>query len=704
MRKGLIVVAVVVVALAAVVAVAATNLDRWLNANRGLLAERAESALGREVDFGEIGLSFHGGLGVRVNDVRVGEDPALAKDDFVRADSVDVLVRIWPALFGSIEVERVVLNEPTVTVIRTEQGLSIDSLGGDTDAPADADAPDAAGSAPPALLVALLDVRDGTVRVVDRTTRPPSELSLVGLDVRATGLGLDEPVEFEIDAGLFSDADNLSVSGRVGPLSESPVALEVALGLDPLPTARAIAVPAIADALPEGLALDGPLSLRAKVRGHAESLAFDASIDAGDTDVRLGEGFAKARGVPMELELRGSRAGDALELEAFDLRVAEAELAGRAKLASIEKTRGDFAVTSKALPLAPFGAGEPGEVLREVDVKGELAGERISAQLRSPSGLLRGTEYRDLVADVTMAGGKIELEQSSVAAYGGSLQASGSYDTSAAQPRFDVRTRVERVRIEQLLASRSPGLARLVNGELETQLDLRGSGSAWEQIRQLLTGEGSLRISEGVLKSFNPAGDALRLFGPLLQLSDSGVARFLSAHPRLFGVEDTPFREIASKIRVRDGWVLLPNFRALMEDYELRGRDGIRYALTHDLDLPIDVVLSQPLSEEAVAAARELRYLREADGRVAFPLQFSGIPPAPSVDPRVASRLASQIGAGILVDKLLGPGAETQAGTTEDGEEAAPTRPADPTDALIREGIRRGLGGLLGGSDRQEAD
>ena len=221
MRKVLIAVALIGVVVAGLVVVAAMNLDRWLNDNRELLADQAESALGREVEFGEIGLSFRGGLGVRVDDVRVGEDPAFAKDDFVRAGSVDVLVRIWPALFGSIEVERVVLNEPSLTVIRTAQGLSTDSLGAGAAEAAEEPAAEAGGT--PAFLVALLDLSGGTLRFVDRTTKPPSELSLVDLDVRATELRFDEPVSFEVDAGLFADADNLAVKGSVGPLEQVPV-------------------------------------------------------------------------------------------------------------------------------------------------------------------------------------------------------------------------------------------------------------------------------------------------------------------------------------------------------------------------------------------------------------------------------------------------------------------------------------------------
>ena len=51
MRKWLAVAGMVVVALVGLLVLAASNLDRWLTANRELLAQRAGDALGREVSF-----------------------------------------------------------------------------------------------------------------------------------------------------------------------------------------------------------------------------------------------------------------------------------------------------------------------------------------------------------------------------------------------------------------------------------------------------------------------------------------------------------------------------------------------------------------------------------------------------------------------------------------------------------------------------
>ena len=706
MRKWLALAGLLIVAVAGLVALAVANLDRWLNANRELVAEQVEKALGREVSFGEVGVSFAGGLGVRVTELRVGDDPDFADDDFLRSQAVDVRVRIWPALFGNIEIDRVILRGPQVTVIRTADGLSTDSLGG-TEGSSDP-AEETGGASPErALLVALVDIRDGRIRYVDRSEQPPAEFELAALDVRASDIRPGQPVVFQLEAALLgSEKQNLEISGSVGPLGDAAPGIDLSVSLSPVSAEKALALPPLREALPPDLRASGPLELELKVEGSAESLHFDASLDAEGAALSLGESFDKARGVPMRVALAGTRSGDSIELEKIDLRLDAAEVQGSAKLTSVENTRGVFALSSPRLPLDSFGAGGAGEELRDVTLEGKLEGPKTSAQLRSAAGNLRGDEYRNLEADVSMSGGRIDIQKAAFEAWGGAASTSGSYDTSAAKPRFDLRTKVERVRVEQLLADRSPGLARVLSGELSTQLGARGAGSSWEEIRPLLDGSGDLRLADGLLRQFNAAGDALRAFSALPQLSGSGLARFVSAHPQVFGAEDTRIDELSTKLRIREGWVALPGFLLGSNEYELRGGRRGRVSLTGDFDLPLDVVLSSLLSSDAVAAAKQLRYLQQPDGRVALPLLLRGSPPVPTLDPESVSRLALQVGSGLLVERLLGGtlGGTPEAPPPDGAAEAEPPPPTEPApitqDDLIREGIQRGLEGLLGGQKR----
>lgn len=714
MRRWLALAALIALGLAGILALAVANLDRWLNANKELVAERVESALGRKVSFGEVGLSFRGGLGARVTQLRVGDDPAYSAQDFVRSEAVDVLIRIWPALFGEIEVDRVVLRRPSIRVVKTAAGLSTDSLGGGA---RQETAPAEGGGASRALLVALVDVSDGEIHYLDRTASPPTEFEVRDLDVRASDLATDRPVRFELEAAVLgAERQNLEVAGTLGPLGSDDPRADLSLSLAPLLAEKALALPPLRDALPQGLVASGPLELEAKAEGSAANLRFQADLDAGAAAVKLGESFDKARGVPLRLSLRGERKGDALELERADLVLGDAVLHGNASLASLEKKKGTFQLASDTLPLAPFGAGEPGEALRDVKLDGSLAGSRTTARLRSAAGSLRGTDYRDLAADLAVADGRVEIEKASLRAWDGELSAAGTYDTGAAQPRFDVRTQVQKVRVEQLLAGRSPALARVLSGELDTRLDLRGAGSSWDQIRPLLNGSGDLRLSDGLLREFNAVGDTLRAFAALPQLTGSGLGRFVAAHPQIFGAEDMAFRELVTALQIRDGWVNLPGFLVGAKDYELRGERRGRLSLDGKLDLPLDVVLSPALSEDALAAAAQLRYLRGPDGRVSLPVLLRGMPPVPTPDPQAVAALALKAGTGLLVEKLLPParGEAPQAGEAAPEAGGAPAPPGaapqaappapTPEDALIREGIQRGLEGLLGGGRKSKSE
>ena len=128
MRKILIL-GVVLLILAGALFVAANNLNSYLAENREWLAEQASSALGRSVAFDEIGVSLRGGLGARVTSVAIGEDPAFGKGEFLRADRIDAVIKILPALRGRYEVARVEIDAPEINVIKTQSGFNFDSLG-----------------------------------------------------------------------------------------------------------------------------------------------------------------------------------------------------------------------------------------------------------------------------------------------------------------------------------------------------------------------------------------------------------------------------------------------------------------------------------------------------------------------------------------------------------------------------------------------
>jgi uncharacterized protein involved in outer membrane biogenesis len=697
MRKWFIVLALALVVLVGAGALAVANLESFVNANREAVAERVESVVGRKVSFGEVGVAWAGGFAVRVADLRVGEDPALAKDaeeDFLAAEAVDVRVSLLSALFGRIEVTRVIVRSPRITVIQTARGLSTDSLGGAPSQPGEA------GGASRELQVSLVDVRDGELRFIDHAVKPPATFEVKALDVRIPSYRASEPVELEISAALAgAKSQNLALSGTVGPLDADSPRADLSLRLDPLEIGELVRL----SLLPADLGGSGTVSVEAEAEGTLDALTFTANVDARRAALRYGDAFDKPADVALDLELSGSRKGDAVAIERARLRLDETEVRGTATLANLEKPKLDFTASSSAVAPQDFGAGDPGDVLRDIDAKGSFAfpssGMRGKATVRSPEGVYSKARYRNLKLDLAMAGGRVTIESLTANAFQGKLSSRGTYDLE--RSAFDVDTEVSQIRIEELLATRSKAAASLLSGTLSGNLDLRGAGSGWEEIKRVLDGDGEVRIADGVLEKFNPAQRIFAALALLPNFRGGGLARFIDAHPKVFGAEAAPFQAMTGRLQIREGWVQLRDFVLGAEDYDLLGKG--RYSLDGELDLKTLMAISEALSEELVAVEPTLRYLRDATGRVELPVALRGAPPKVAVVPDV-SRIAKSAGRELLTDALT-----DALGGGRPAEEAAEPEPAAPAEegasstpeAVGQELLRQGLEGLLrGGSEK----
>ena len=705
MRRWLLALAALVLLLGLVLGLAAFNLDAYLNANRDAIAKQAALALGRDVAFGEVGVSLRGGLGIRVAELAVADDPAFSKDPFLRTGVLEVRIRILPALRGRIEVGRVVLRSPEITVIRTAQGLSTASLGHGPGTAAPAETP-AEPAAPGALLVALVDIEDGTLRFVDRRSRPPVETVATQLDFRASDVALGAPVRFEMEAAVLGAArQNLRASGSVDAAAGPTV--DVAIELAPLDLAKALASAMLAGSAPEGLVGSGSGRLELRAKGTAEDLAVEARIDARDAELRFGDRFAKPRGRPLSLALSGRRHAADLEINQGEVVIDETRLAVKGAVENLPRPRVRMRVTSQAARPASFGTGDATDVLRDLALETQLSfpssGPRVAASLRSPSGSLRGVEYGDLALEARIDRGRIELSKLSLASYGGELGLSGSVDLRApGAPAFDARIDVQGASVERLLAAQGPADPPRASGSLDAHLDVRGAGASWEAIAPTLVGAGDLVVADGVLRGFNPAGEALRALVGLPILSDRKLGRLFDSHPQVFGAEDTPFERIEARLEISGGELVARDARLLARDYDVTGKG--RYAFAGRLDSSAVMAFSRELSDAVVDAEKKLRFLRSPEGRVEFPVKIDGTPGDIDVQPDlavVANSVSREALGGVVERALVGKRDATgeDAGAPP-GDAGEPGPPASIED-VGRDLLRRGLGGLLKGQRKE---
>ena len=117
MRKWIIAVVVLFV-LCAAAFLALWNVNTLIKRNKDFLLDQAQRSLGRKVGVGDIEVTLLTGIGVRLHDFTLSDDPAFSSSDFVRAKDLQVNLKLLPLLSRQFQVKRMILHKPVINIIR----------------------------------------------------------------------------------------------------------------------------------------------------------------------------------------------------------------------------------------------------------------------------------------------------------------------------------------------------------------------------------------------------------------------------------------------------------------------------------------------------------------------------------------------------------------------------------------------------------
>lgn len=456
-KKLLIVFGILVVVVVAGGAILVFNLEKIVNSKKDVLLARAESELGREVSVGDIGVTFSGGIGVRLDNVGIADDAAFSTDAFVRADNLTIQVKLLPLLKKNVEVKRLVLNKPIITVIRSEDGrLNYETLtplsktreaSGEPDSPAEpgSRAGAAARHAPAAalpLVLAFADIEQGEIRFVDKSEQ--LELTARKINLTVKNFSLDETVSISLSAAVLAEKEDLSLEGSVGPvgsfetvadLRDVPVSVELKLGPFDVDDIRRVA--------PNHPKLN---QLELTKTGNITG-AFDVSGTAGALEVTRAELRAAVLGAAQpNLSLRASAgpvdATDAANALSPALRLkGEFELAP-ASLANARELSGSVGV-------APEGLEVSGDGSAVASFEGTAESMRVKTKLDLTGGSIRLADKFDkpagvpltATADAVLSRAGLDIESSELVLSTFSLTASGKVGLEGELPVVDLSIR-----------------------------------------------------------------------------------------------------------------------------------------------------------------------------------------------------------------------------------------------------------------------
>ena len=320
MRKWIIA-ASALLALCIVAVVALLNLNALIRRNKDYLLAQAEQALGRKVSVGEAELTIFDGIGVRLTNFALADDPAYSSEDFVRAKDMQINVELWPLFRKEFQVKRIILHEPVIRLIRNANGdFNFATLGkkekqekvrGEVKKEIK---PPAEKDSTAALFVSLVDISRGDLHF--RDLKDGADLRLQQIDLKLSDLDFDKPVSAELAAALFSAKQNLKAKARIGPFQTggevSQLALDGQVQADPLDLGKLLAAaPRLRSALPKEVELAGVFRVKElKFKGTPQKLAFKGELEGTDGIVRIGKSFRKESGIPFAVSSDGQYANN----------------------------------------------------------------------------------------------------------------------------------------------------------------------------------------------------------------------------------------------------------------------------------------------------------------------------------------------------------------------------------------------------------
>lgn len=330
----------------------------------------------------------------------------------------------------------------------------------------------------------------------------------------------------------------------------------------------------------------------------------------------------------MRVDLRGSLAGDRLDIERLAMRGASSTIDGKGTITSIARLEGNIEAKADPLDLDELMAiasaftATSGETRQQN--RGSSAPMRVTVALTAPRGQFAAYTFSDLSTRVQLATGTVTLTPLAVRSFGGNFNGSLNIDTRGSVPQLRLSGRVDGLDVVSLM--KANGTAGGVTGTLGGTVTLSASGSDAGTVLQTAHGTIDAAIVNGTIEHLDLVRTVVLAFGKPSGVPPEGSG---SAFSRLGGTFALANRTVTSD-----------NLSLVSRDFDVTGRTRLQLS-NGALEARGDVALSPELTAQA---GTDLRRYAQQDGRVVVPAIVSGTidHPVVSVDVQAAAARAFQ--------------------------------------------------------------
>jgi len=539
-RKSLLVLAAIIILVLVGVSIFLLTLDP--NRYRGYIVDRLSQALGRPVEAADVDLEWVP-LSLTLNEVRVAESADFEGEYILSAQAIGIQVTLLSLLSGDPVVSEFQVEKPTIYLREDSSGQwNITRLGQSTGSESEAKLEKTSGGTPIETPVQNWVLNEGTV-VVERSGHPP--IRLEGINLTFSDISTQQRFPFQVRATFQGDT-RLQATGLLGPLNldsftETPFSAEGQLEAN-LESLRAT----LQDWVPQITPLSGRMTFDWKVsRTNETPLRVSGKVDLKDASLQP-QGFTRPFTIlEANLEFDPHQA----ELKNLRMAIGEGTIEGYAKVNDFEAPRvefefgGDYLDVSALESLIEFSQ-KPSS--REKQGKGQAGqgGSWFSKMTGSGQLKFKKVQHGTLIlepfeATVRIANSQLLCEPISFGFHGGTGSGRLRIDLSQSEPSVSFSGQLKQVDANRLLSANTESKDRLF-GNLQVSLQLETTGSERNRIFETARGQGTLRLTEGLLGLLN-LGREVATINSLVGLP--------------FTEKDTTLEELSSTFQIADGWI-----------------------------------------------------------------------------------------------------------------------------------------------------
>lgn len=606
-RKSLLVLAAIIVLVLVGVSIFLLTLDP--NRYRGYIVDRLSQTLGRPVEAADVDLEWVP-LSLTLNEIRVAESADFEGEYILSAQAIGIQVTLLSLLTGDPVVSEFQVERPTIYLRENSSGQwNITRLGQTTGSGNETEQEETSGGAPIETPVRNWVLNEGTV-VVERSGHQP--IRLEGINLTFSDISTQQRFPFQIRAAFQGDT-RLAAKGLIGPLNldsfaETPFSAEGQLEAN-LESLRAT----LQDWVPQITPLSGRMTFDWNLsRTNETPLRVSGKVHLEDASLQP-QGFTRPFTIQeADLEFDPNQA----ELKNLKIAIGEGTIEGYAKVNDFEAPRvefefgGDYLDVSALESLIDFSQ-KPSRREQQGEGQADQGGNWFTRMTGNGQLKFNRVQHGTLIlepfeATVRIANSQLLCEPISFGLHGGTGGGRLQIDLSHSEPSVSFSVQLEQVNANQLLSANTGSKDRLF-GNLQVSLQLETTGAERNRIFETARGQGTLRLTEGLLGLLN-LGREVATINSLVGLP--------------FTEKDTILEELSSTFQIADGWVRTKDLIIRTPELTLSAVGGI--SLDGELDFEATAAFTPEASQQLSGPAAGLfgRIFTDSYKRIVIPFDI----------------------------------------------------------------------------------